>query len=208
MSDLVFHQEVFDVFEIEGLDQRMPAIQKRVQPVFRKYGHHLAEFIKEELDLDQAPPVHVAKHLQRKKHAPENTWVAIGGDKRGYKRYPHFEIGINSDYVLVTLALLDKVDRKAEIASYLAEHSQDLRTLPEDFVMIPDHMALDYFPLKEVDVDQMTDRLQKVKKAECMLGRVAKSGNQVLEDETLLGQWLITTVKPLLKTYQALIEED
>ena len=49
--------------------------------------------------------MHIAKHLRRTAYPPESTWVAIGGDKRGYKKYPHFQIGINEHYVFFTLAV-------------------------------------------------------------------------------------------------------
>lgn len=93
-----FSKEDFNVFDIQGLDERMAGIRERIQPKFRHFAEAGAHLIVSEEQADSVP-VHVAKHLRRTKHAPENTWCAIGGNARGYKKYPHFQIGIAKEGV-------------------------------------------------------------------------------------------------------------
>lgn len=84
MNNNTFTKEDFDVFKIEGLEQRMTAIRNQLQPKFRALGQDFAKEIAVELN-QEILPVHIAQHLRRTKNAPKDTWLAIGGDKRGYK---------------------------------------------------------------------------------------------------------------------------
>ena len=108
-----FDKADFNVFDIQGLDERMAGIRDRIQPKFRHFAEAGAHLIVSEAGPESVP-VHIAKHLRRTKHAPENTWCAIGGDARGYKKYPHFQIGIAKEGVSFYLCLIDQPVKEKE----------------------------------------------------------------------------------------------
>ncbi|MBR7928134.1 DUF1054 family protein [Aerococcaceae bacterium zg-ZUI334] len=196
-----FDITAFAVFEQDTLVTRMEAIQSRIQPVFYHYGDMIAHLIEKELGVEQVP-VHVAKHLRRTTNPPESTWVGIGGNQRGYKRFPHFQIGINSEYVFIMLALIDNPDYEKEIAQAWQKKVDQWQHLPADYAVIADHTQLAYQPIAVVDWTNVFERMEHVKKAEFMVGRIAQKGDTVLSDERQLEQWLVETVNQLLPWYQ------
>ena len=94
LGNIHFNKEDFEVFSIQGLDERMAGIRENVQPKFRYFAGKAVDFLQGELagtDL----PIHIAKHLRRTKYAPDNTWCAIGGDNERLQKIPSFP---NSDF--------------------------------------------------------------------------------------------------------------
>jgi len=180
LEDIHFGKEDFDVFSIQGLDERMVGIRGNVQPKFQYFADKATDFLKEEL-AGTVLPIHIAKHLRRTKYAPDNTWCAIGGDKRGYKKYPHFQIVISAEDVAFYLCLIDQPMKEKEMAKRLMENIPLLRTLPEMFVVSVDHTLSDVLPIDETNWELVLDRLHKVKKAELMIGM------KVQEDDPRLG---------------------
>lgn len=109
MMEYIFTEEEFNLFNVKGLDTQMPMIRSEIQPLFRYYGRFISEHIQTKLNSTETLPVHVAKHIQRSVHELESTWCAIGGDNRGYKKYPHFQIGINGEYLFIMLSFIDNI---------------------------------------------------------------------------------------------------
>lgn len=177
---MTFDAAAFSVFDVDGLDGRMEAIRAQLWPLFNKYGRSIAEHVQLRLELEQPLFVHVAKHLRRTAYAPESTWVAIGGDKRGYKKYPHFQIAINAQYVAIVLACIDNPLHEKEIAADFSSRASDFDDLSFDYVLIADHTRVSYEALSEVDCKGFFERVASVKKAEWMIGRVAQPGSAEL----------------------------
>lgn len=196
----LFNEDVFDTFNINSVEGRAQAIRSRIQPLF----YHYAQQINDQLtDLHQPNlPVHVAKHIRRKVHPAKNTWVAIGGDKRGYKKYPHFQLGINSDYVFIVLAMIENLKGEKAIAEAFKENMTTFEALPSDFIIIPDHTQLPYIHQTEADYHNLFERFEQIKKAELMFGRLAKLGDPVLESQASTSQWLQDTLLELLPIYE------
>lgn len=91
-----FMEEDFDAFTIDGLDERMEAIRERIQPKFKSIGDELSGPLSEMTGKEMH--VHIAKHARRTKNPPNDTWMAFCHDKRGYKKHPHFQIGLFDDH--------------------------------------------------------------------------------------------------------------
>lgn len=83
----------FQVFAISGFQGRMGAIRGRVRPKLEALG----EVLLPELARLTGGEVfaHVAKHARRTVNPPEDTWVAFGPDRRGYKKAQHFKAAIS-----------------------------------------------------------------------------------------------------------------
>lgn len=89
----LFTAQDFQVFEIASFARRMEAIRGRVRPKLAAIGDALAP------DLaglvDRPVYAHVAKHARRTVNPPDDTWVALGPDRRGYKKDIHFKVVVS-----------------------------------------------------------------------------------------------------------------
>jgi uncharacterized protein YktB (UPF0637 family) len=93
----VFADDDFRVFDVTGFQERMHAIRQRIQPKLTGIGELLAPMLSEL--VDQPLYAHVAKHARRTVHPPDDTWVAFGADRRGYKKDVHFRVAISAHAV-------------------------------------------------------------------------------------------------------------
>lgn len=201
-----FNKEEFDVFDIQGLDERMASIRERIQPKFRHFAKAVASLIVSEEGADSVP-VHIAKHLRRTKYAPENTWCAIGGDARGYKKYPHFQIGIAKEGVSFYLCLIDQPVKEKEMAAALLERIPELEKLPCDYVVSVDHTFPAVLPIEAVDWEHTLIRLRDVKKAELLMGRKLAPNDPRLATEEGTLAVMEETLRELLPIYRACMEQ-
>ncbi|MCW6665592.1 DUF1054 domain-containing protein [Aerococcaceae bacterium NML191219] len=196
----IFSDEVFAVFDISTLEGRMAAIKEQVQPIFRYYATSVTDQL-----ADDTMPIHIAKHLRRTVHPPETTWVGIGGDKRGYKKYAHFQLGINEDYVFMVLAIIDNPPTRVAMATQLLDKLALLKQLPDDFVVIPDHTDTAYIVQPRVHYNELLTQLRNKQKAEFMIGRLLHKGDAILQDEAELERWVRQTVSALQEIYELLM---
>lgn len=206
LGSIHFNKDDFDVFLIQGLDERMAGIRENVQPKFRHFAGEAVDLLKAELE-GAVLPIHIAKHLRRTKHAPDNTWCAIGGDKRGYKKYPHFQIAISGEGVAFYLCLIDQPLKEKEMAKRLLANIPLLGTLPDDFVVSVDHTAAAVMPIAETDWPLVLERLHDVKKAELMIGRNLRKDDPRLSNEEGTQAIMRETFMRLLHVYHICMAE-
>lgn len=93
----LFDRKDFMVFDVTGFAERMHAIRERIQPRLLEIGDTVGPTISALLDQPVFP--HVAKHARRTVNPPDDTWVAFGLDKRGYKKDVHFKIAVSRNAV-------------------------------------------------------------------------------------------------------------
>lgn len=88
-----FTEKDFQVFAVPDFAGRMAAIRRQIQPKL----FALAEEIGPKLNAVTGSDIfsHVAKHMRRTVNPPDDTWVAFGPEKRGYKRSQHFKVAIS-----------------------------------------------------------------------------------------------------------------
>jgi uncharacterized protein YktB (UPF0637 family) len=87
----------FKVFDLEGFHERMTALRSRIRPKLASIGEELAPRISALVDVPLH--VHVAKHMRRTVNPPDDTWAAIGANRRGYKKDVHFKVAISRNCV-------------------------------------------------------------------------------------------------------------
>ncbi|MDN6640638.1 MAG: DUF1054 domain-containing protein [Tetragenococcus sp.] len=198
----MFTQESFEVFEIDGLEERMAAIREEIQPIFKS----LDETIKNELEKELDDPlfIHIAQHRRRSVYPPENTWSAISSKKSGYKMEPHFQLGIWPEYVFMYLSIIDKPPKKEKVAQQLLDHILLLTQLPEGTVMNTDHTKNHYESIKQADVRHALERLKKVKKGEFQIGRVITKDSHLWQEPEKALEYMLTTYRSLIPCYQLL----
>lgn len=168
-----FEQADFDLFLIDGLDERMNALIHQLRPKF----HDLGEDLREELSVitgEEMVP-HVAKHARRKKNPPNDSWVAIASDKyRGYKMQPHFQIAVWHTHVLVQWGIIYEANNKMVFADNLAKNIKQIqKEIPSHFQWSKDHMKPEgtiQSDMTDKDFEGFAHRLKYNKNGEIMVG--------------------------------------
>lgn len=189
-----FSREDFDTFLIEGLDERMEAIQTRIQPKFQEIGIYLTDYLSAQLGNEMF--LHIAKHARRTVNPPQDTWLAIADNKRGYKKHPHFQVGLFDDHVFIWLALIYELDFKKEIAQSFINSFDKIKQLPGDYKVSLDHMKKDAITVADLELEHL-ERFRDVKKAEFLIGQHLPTGDPRLNDR----EAFLNTVK---QTYDIL----
>lgn len=206
MPTLKWTNKDFNVFQINGLEQRMDALNSCVRPKFNKLGENFSAFFSSHLGEEFYP--HVAKHARRTVNPPNDSWVAFAPYKRGYKALPHFQIGLWSTHLFIVFAIIYEAPQKNLMAQRLLANKSLLQQLPNDFIISGDHMspeAISIEDAKEEKLDELLIRLRDVKKGEFLVGRhipreeaikMSVSQFQQLVEETF------TTLLPIYKIIQ------
>jgi uncharacterized protein YktB (UPF0637 family) len=190
MSFTGFTHSDFDVFSIDGLENRMDALKTHIQPKLSALGDYFAPTFSTMIGEEMF--AHVAKHARRKVNPPNDTWVAFSSNARGYKMLPHFQIGLWGTHVFIWFAMIYEAPQKSEYGKKLQlQVNQIQQNIPKNFVWSVDHMkpnALKHEQLSKEDLTNMFVRLQTIKKAEILCGvqipreeAIHLSGQQFLE---------------------------
>jgi uncharacterized protein YktB (UPF0637 family) len=195
-----FSNQDFDVFTVDGLDERMELIQTRIQPKFATLGEHFAPTLST-MTGDEMH-YHVAKHARRTVNPPKDTWVALASSKRGYKKLPHFQIGLFESHLFVWFAVIYESPIKQDFAGILEKNLSEVQdNIPDHFVWSSDHTQPDATSNKEAqkgELKHMLERLKSVKKAELLCGIHLNRNDPTVKK----GQQL---VKKIEETYQTLM---
>jgi len=145
--------------------------------------------------------LHIARHARRTVNPPNDTWLAIADNKRGYKQHPHFQVGLFDDHLFIWLALIYELPNKQNIAKAFLENYDDIKQLPKDFVVSLDHMKKDSIPLGELEEAHLK-RFRDVKKAEFLIGRHLDTDDDLVMDGNKLVQTIKDTYEELIPLYQ------
>lgn len=176
-----FEQQDFDTFLIDGLDERMVAIQERIQPKFRAIGDTLAADLSAMIGSEMF--LHIARHARRTVNPPQDTWLAIAANNRGYKKHPHFQVGLFDDHVFIWLAFIYELPNKDKMAQNFLDDIEMIReTIPGDYMISQDHMKKDATPLHDLDLEKVLTRFRDVKKAEFLIGKHIAPDDLLLKD--------------------------
>jgi len=83
----------FEIFDLPGFAERMAAIRGTIRPKLETLGLALTPPVARLVETEVFP--HVARHARRTVNPPDDTWVAFGPDRRGYKKAPHFKVAVS-----------------------------------------------------------------------------------------------------------------
>jgi uncharacterized protein YktB (UPF0637 family) len=162
----------FDVFKIDGFEERMDALKTNIRPKLDALGEHFAPTLSALTGNEMY--AHVAKHARRTVNPPKDTWVAFASNSRGYKMLPHFQIGLWETHVFIWFAVIYEAPNKVEFGSKLEKNiSQIYKETSDNFVWSGDHTKPDTYLHKNLTKDELNSlfkRLQTVKKAEILCG--------------------------------------
>jgi uncharacterized protein YktB (UPF0637 family) len=199
-----FTTEDFDVFHIPGLEPRMDALISKVRPKLTDLGSELVPVLSALCGEEMFP--HVAKHARRTVHAPNDTWVAWGPNKRGYKALPHFQVGMFHSHLFVVFAVIYESSNKTVFAQALDKHRTAIRQqLPGNYFWSTDHLDPRGTLQSEMDdkqYDELSRKLKEVKKAEVTCGLRIDRDDPVLLDGDKLTGVIQETFETLLPLYR------
>ncbi|MFF2887894.1 DUF1054 domain-containing protein [Paenibacillus sp. NPDC057967] len=199
-----FTSHDFDVFQMQGLEERMQGIQERIQPKFRALGERLTAELAPSAGKEMH--LHIARHARRKVNPPKDTWLSICDNKRGYKAHPHFQLGLFDDHLFLWLALIYEVPNKKGIAAHLMNHLDEVKAVvPADYVLSMDHMKKDCTVIGDMsdeDWKQALIRFRDVQKAELLIGRHVKADDKLLHDGDALLAYASATYEQLMPIYR------
>lgn len=199
-----FTEEDFNVFHIDGFQERMDALIKTIRPKLQVLGDYFSQKLSMTTGEEIFP--HVAKHARRTVNPPNDTWVAFSSNKRGYKMMPHFQIGLWGTHLFVWFAIIYEAPNKIEYGKKLEKMAAQLtKIIPQHFVWSMDHMkpiAIPHQGLKEEDLISMFQRLQNVKKSEILCGiHIPREDAFKLNERELLDT-IQSTYESLLPLYK------
>ncbi|MEQ6388968.1 DUF1054 domain-containing protein [Bacillaceae bacterium S4-13-58] len=201
MSIQGFNKDDFSAFYIDGLDERMAAIQERIQPKFKVLGENLTNYLSEA--LNQEMYLHIAKHARRSVNPPKDTWLAIAHNKRGYKKHPHFQLGLFDDHLFIWLAFIYELPQKENIARAFLEHLEDVKkTIPSHYMISLDHTQKEAKPVSDFDLEKGLIRFRDVKKGEFLVGQHISSDDPLVQNGEKLDEIAKETYNTLLPLYR------
>jgi uncharacterized protein YktB (UPF0637 family) len=200
-----FKENDFDVFAVEGLDNRMEALKNRIRPKLEEIGVHFKEVLSEQTGEEMY--FHVAKHARRKVNPPEDTWVAFSNNNRGYKKLPHFQIGLFGSHLFVWFAVIYESPVKKELGREFQLSLNDVHSqIPSSFEWSVDHtkpQTTSHEKLSKEGLNKMFSRLETVKKAELLCGITIDYGEPILKDGDALIEKIENTFSQLMPLYRA-----
>lgn len=195
-----FTKTDFATFTIDGLDERMTAIQERIQPKFKQLGEELVEDLS--MLVGSEMYLHIARHARRTVNPPNDTWLAVAGNKRGYKQHPHFQVGLWDDRLFIWLAFIYELPHKVDIAKTFIEHKQMIQDLPDDYFISLDHMDKKAETIAEIDLDKALTRFRDIKKGEFLLGKYIPAEASILSNGNALYSEIKSVFATLIPIYK------
>lgn len=125
-----FTRHDFEIFSIPEFHERMFQIRTQIRPKLAMLGEDIAPGLTAIVGHPMYP--HTASHARRRVNPPDDTWVAFARSPRGYKRYAHFEIGIDLSQVFIRFVVKPEGEEdKRRLLDYLRHEGPDALDLKD-----------------------------------------------------------------------------
>jgi uncharacterized protein YktB (UPF0637 family) len=124
VATLGFSRADFQVFKVDGFNERMQQIYAHVRPKLLRLGDDLAPELARKLHMEFFP--HVAKHARRTVNPPPETWAAFGPSPKGYKRYGYLALCISRAGIHARAVVKSEADKRDEMARLLRDKAPEL----------------------------------------------------------------------------------
>ena len=196
-----FAAEDFEVFSIPEFHDRMFYIRSRIRPKLAQLGDDVAP----KITVGHPLYPHTASHARRRVNPPDDTWVAFSRSMRGYKRYAHFEIGLDREQVFVRFVVKPEgEDDKPGLLRYLQTQGLDaFRQLhdPEPIYWYHDDHGRGPLAISDLRADTVASMIQDTAKKSkgFTLGMVLAKTNPVVHSAQLVAKCvnMITHLAPI-----------
>jgi uncharacterized protein YktB (UPF0637 family) len=124
VATLGFIRRDFEVFAIEDFNARMAKIDDLIQPRLIRLGNELEPELSRNLRMEFFP--HVARHVRRTANPSDETWVAFGPSRAGYKRHAYLALCISSAGIHARAVVKSEADKRREMGRAIKMKSADL----------------------------------------------------------------------------------
>jgi uncharacterized protein YktB (UPF0637 family) len=124
VTTLGFKPVDFEVFKVEGFNERMQQIYAHVRPRLVRLGDELAPELARKLHMEFFP--HVARHARRTVNPPPETWAAFGPSPKGYKRYGYLALCISGAGLHARAVVKSEADKRPEMERSLKTKAAQL----------------------------------------------------------------------------------
>ena len=125
MATLGFLRRDFDVFAIEDFSARLAKIDELVTPRLMRLAPEFNRILSRDLHMDLYP--HIARHMRRAATPPDETFVAFGPSRAGYKRYGYLALCVSGAGIHARAVVKPDADNRPEMARILKSKSADLQ---------------------------------------------------------------------------------
>ncbi len=159
------------IFEIPGFAERMGEIRGRVRPALLELARGLSAEM-EKKGVSVFP--HVARHMRRRVNPPNETWLALGPEKRGYKAYGHLGLFVGRGGCSVRFVVKDEAERPRKMLGQFLEKDPEAREWfsrekdVRDFGAV--HGSGEIGPVYAPDLHEAGERLARLKSASLDIG--------------------------------------
>ncbi len=158
MATVGFNLADFQVFKVEGFNERMAQLYARIRPKLLRLGDDLAPELARKLHLEFFP--HVAKHARRTVNPPPETWCAFGPSAKGYKRYPYLGLCISRFGLHARVVVKSEADNRPQMGAVLSRRAAELtRALNGTMVARYDNWNFEALPAPVKAGDELWQQL-------------------------------------------------
>lgn len=117
---ITFTKSDLEIFQVQGFQERMPLLKEKIRPKLEEFGKTLAPLFEKEFKIPVFP--HTAKHMRRKVNPPDETWVALGPEKRGYKAYIYAALCIGKKGIQARIVMKDESNLRPALGTNLQKN--------------------------------------------------------------------------------------
>lgn len=184
-----FTREDLEVFSIPTFAERMAALKAKVRPKLESLGQELGPELM--TTFKQEFFAHTAKHMRRTVNPPDETWVAMGPQSRGYKAYIYFAFCIGKNGAQARVVMKDESASRPALGDNLLSNQTYFVRHSADFKGLADYTKRDkeYRPGKISSIDDFiaenARRLKELKSAVFDVGVEVKPSSPSLAKELL-----------------------
>jgi uncharacterized protein YktB (UPF0637 family) len=207
MAAPAFSAADFKVFDVKGFQPRMTEIRGRLRPKLEAFGHGLAPAIARSTNGETF--AHVARHARRTVNPPDDTWVAFGADRRGYKKHPHFKVAVSRQCVRFLFEIgPEHADKKRFSAAWkksagklgpVIRRVQGLAWFKNEHDEDPAGMLTDMTPESFAG---LADELTRTRDGQLVLGRVIPAAQAARWKEAQYRDAALETFRALAPLYR------
>jgi uncharacterized protein YktB (UPF0637 family) len=207
MPAAAFGAADFKVFDVDGFQPRMGEIRARIRPKLETLGRSLAPALARSLGGETF--AHVAKHARRTVNPPDDTWVAFGPDRRGYKKHCHFKVAVSRRCVRFLFEIgPEHADKKRWSAAWkknAGKLAPVLRRMTGLAWFKNEHDETPVAALGDMSPDElvaMADEILRTRDGQLVLGRVVAAEEAARWTEAQYRTGALETFRALVPLYR------
>lgn len=190
----------------------MSRLRAEITPRLKAFGAIIAPRLESATSMKFNPQV--AMHLRRSVNPPEETWVALCRESRGYKPYVHFRVAVNGEGMKFACYLEEDADDKPSFAGNLRSNARKLAAHLKEHPEIRSHHAeanygkmLTGLHLNEKALKEFADRLDAVKGQHANFAVSLPKADSALESTESLAKAAVEKLLLLMPLYRLGIEK-